>query len=298
MGSDRNGMGSTIADFDGDGHLDWFVTAIERNEGNWLYRNKGLDANGDSLGFEDVTDAAGVRDGGWGWGTSFLDYDNDGDQDLIMTNGYPFDINYLDDQMRLWRNDGGTFTEIATGSGVTDTGQGRGLLTFDYDRDGDLDVFVVNNEDHPVLYRNDGGNDNDWLQIETEGTVSNRDGIGAFIKVILDQSDPDNFIVQHIDGGSNFLAQNEMIAHFGLGDLAAGIETVDLVEIHWPSGIVQKLADVPLNSRFTAVEPRFTRFGPEEQGPGIVSGGRLVPEPATSMLLSIASLLLLRLRRP
>jgi len=276
LGSDRNGMGSTVGDYDGDGHLDWFVTAIDQVEGNRLYRNLGVDADGSPIGFEDATDLAGVRNAGWGWGTSFLDHDNDGDLDLAMTNGWKGGL-FQDDQMRLWRNDDGQFADVSNDSGVTDTRQGRGLLTFDYDRDGDLDMFVVNNQDHPILYRNDGGNNNDWLQIETVGIVSNRDGIGALITVVPDRDDPDHFMVRHIDGGSNYLAQNEMIAHFGLGNLSLSAETVDRVLIRWPSGLTQEFNDVALNSRFVAVEQ--------------------APEPVTVMLMGVALLVMLYRRK-
>ena len=115
----RTGMGSAVGDYDGDGDLDWFVTSIYDPtdlcatspcnwgaSGNRLYRYDG------NRTFSDQTDAAGVRDGGWGWGAAFLDYDNDGDLDLIMTNGVdmansPMDDAFAADPMKLWRNDGG-----------------------------------------------------------------------------------------------------------------------------------------------------------------------------------------------
>ena len=73
------------------------------------------------------------------------------------------------DQSHLYQNDNGVFTDVSTAAGVTDTGQGRGLLSLDYDNDGDLDVFIVNHGAKPILYRNDGGNDNDWLKIKRRG---------------------------------------------------------------------------------------------------------------------------------
>ncbi len=163
VGGDENGMGSAVGDYDGDGDLDWFVTSIyDANDtcgtplpgqfcswgasGNRLYRNDG------GRQFSDHTDAAGVRNGGWGWGTSFLDYDLDGDLDLTMTNGMRIpqsllDDPFNDDALRLWRNDGASsaFREVAEFEGLTDQGSGKGLLTLDYDRDGDLDLFIVNN---------------------------------------------------------------------------------------------------------------------------------------------------------
>src|SRR5262249_4087816 len=143
--------------------------------------------------------ASGVREAGWGWGTQMLDYDNDKDLDIIATNGYyaapTVPAGFENDQIRLFRNNGQggvltTFTNVATSAGLTDTSQGRGLLKFDYDRDGDLDVFIVNNFQAPILYRNDGGNQNNWLRIETVGTISNSDGVGAFITVTPDLAFP------------------------------------------------------------------------------------------------------------
>jgi len=141
---------------------------------------------------------------------------------------------------------------MALALGVTSTKKGKGLLTFDYDRDGDLDVFVVNNSDTPVLYRNDGGNDNDWLRVQTVGTYSNRDGLGAFITVTPDVAQPEQIMVRQINAGSHYLGQSEFTAHFGLGP-AAGM--VDRVHIKWSSGIEQLFQDVAANTVLVAVEP-------------------------------------------
>lgn len=252
VGTDFNGMGSTFGDYDGDGDLDWFITNITAAPGipsgfggwNRLYRNDG------NRQFTDVTQAAGVRDSRWSWGTSFFDYDNDGDLDLIATNGYN-GPGFQDDRTFLWRNDSGVYTDISDQAGITDTLQGRGLAHLDYDNDGDLDVVIVNNEAEPILYRNDGGNVNDYLQIEVEGTVSNRDGIGAFITVTPDLGSPQQRMVWDVDGGSSFLSQNERIAHFGLGQSNG---TVDLVTIEWTSGLVQHLHGVSANQMMAVVE--------------------------------------------
>jgi enediyne biosynthesis protein E4 len=251
VGTDRAGMGSTIGDYDGDGDLDWYVTAILNGDpaaapqfGNKLYRNDG------NRVFSEQTDAAGVRPQGWWWGTTWLDYDNDGNLDLMATNGFPGVFNA--DPTTLWRNNGdGTFTDVTTAEGVTDTAQGRGLLTFDYDNDGDLDTLVINHGGAPVLYRNDNANGNAWLRIKTRGTESNRDGIGA--RIILD---PDSTVagdeqLREIDGGTNYLSQNQMAAHFGLGTLAG---TIDNITIYWPSGTVQQFFDVAPNQVLLALE--------------------------------------------
>jgi hypothetical protein len=239
VGTDYNGMGSTFGDYDGDGDLDWFISNITADPdapptgfGGWnrLYRNDG------GRQFTDVTQEAGVRDARWGWGTSFFDFDNDGDLDLITTNGYNGE-GWADDRTVLWQNNGGVYTDISEAAGITDRLQGRGLVHLDFDRDGDLDIVIVNHMDRPILYRNDGGNANDALRVELEGVQSNRDGIGAMITVVPDLSMPDRRLVWEVDGGSGFLGQNEHTAHFGLGQ-AGG--TAGLITVEWPSGVVQR----------------------------------------------------------
>ena len=251
VGTDKSGMGSTLGDYDRDGDLDWFITAIfdtpflGANPGNRLYRNDG------SRTFTDVTTAAGVRNSGWGWGTAFFDYDNDGHLDLMATDG--FISGYTSDPTKLWRNNAdGTFADVSIASGVTDTGQGRGLLTLDYDNDGDLDVVIANYAAAPILYRNDGGNDANWLRVKTEGVVSNRDGIGALITVIPNLNEADDFQIWEVSAGGSYLSQNETAAHFGLWDFAGPI---DLVTVQWPSGVVQQFFDVAINSLLIAQEP-------------------------------------------
>jgi hypothetical protein len=249
VGTDEDGMGSTIGDFDGDGQLDWFVSALvdlpggfPPHSGNRLYRN-----NGDRT-FTDQTDLAGVRNSGWSWGTTFLDYDNDRDLDLLVTNGWD---TMNADQSHLYRNDNGVFTDISIEAGVTDTGMGRGLLSFDYDNDGDLDVFIVNHGAQPILYRNDGGNENDWLRINVQGTASNRDGLGTFITVDPDSTATGDEMVREINVGSNFLSHNEPTAHFGLGPSSANVDRITIV---WPSGAVQELINVSPNQVLNLVE--------------------------------------------
>ncbi len=246
VGTDFNGMGSTFGDYDGDGDLDWFITNItaDPNEpptafGGWnrLYRNEG------DRRFTDTTEQAGVRDSRWSWGTTFFDFDNDGDLDLIATNGYN-GAGWQNDRTFLWRNDGGVYTDISDAAGITDRLQGRGLVHLDYDADGDLDIVIVNNADAPILYRNDGGNAHDFLRVELVGAASNRDGVGAFITVTPDLADPGRRMVWEVDGGSGFLGMNERTAHFGLGE-SDGL--VDLVTVEWPSGIVQHRLFVPAN---------------------------------------------------
>jgi enediyne biosynthesis protein E4 len=236
-GKETFGMGATIGDLDGDGRLDWFVTSISDaptcvlnlcnsgETGNHLYLYKG------NRHFEDAALKLGVAQGYWGWGAEMLDFDNDGDLDLVQTNGtnFPFvpqDNFFTHDAMRFWRHDGDTFVEASAALGLTDTREGKAVVTFDYDRDGDLDVFIVNNASTPVLYRNDtrGG---DWLRVRVL-TDNGRDAIGAKLRVTIREGVPP--LVSHIGLGSRFLSQSEQVAHFGLG---AGSQPVAKLVVHW-----------------------------------------------------------------
>lgn len=259
VGLERSGMGTTQDDFDGDGLIDWLATAIfGRAEeipfgvSNQLYSN-----NGDRT-FTNITIPAGVADGGFGWAASGFDYDNDGDVDIVHTNGmivpgHPEEERWRSDRTRLFENQGGgLFLEVGAAHGITDTDQGKGLLTFDYDRDGDLDVFIANHADAPVLYRNDGGSENSWLQIACTGTRSNRDGIGAVITVEPSIDDSTSTQTQQLLGNSNFLGHDERIAHFGLGGHATDVERIT---VEWPSGIVQSVWSTPADARIGIIEP-------------------------------------------
>ena len=269
VGSDENGMGSAIGDYDGDGDLDWFVTAIfdadetcETQLCNWGYSGNRLYRNDGDRGFGDATDDASVREGFWGWGSVFFDYDNDGDLDLVMTNGVDFpdvpaDLAFNADPMRFWENDGtGAYTEKSVLVGLTDTRQGKGLLVFDYDGDGDLDLFVANNAAGPILYRNDGGNAADWLRVETIGTASNLEGIGARVTIQPVALGPKQ--IREIGVASHYLGQSERIAHFGLGT-GTGTGPVHSVTISWPSGQSQQFSNVARNTTLVANEPAIVQ---------------------------------------
>jgi hypothetical protein len=260
VGTDENGMGSTVGDIDNDGDLDWFISSVGEPgtmcgprpclagvTGNRLYRNLG------GREFEDATDEAGVRQGGWGWGTAFFDYDNDGDLDLVLTNGYDtphddFDDLWNEDPMRLWQNDGtGHFTDVAPEEGMTAVDVGMGLVVFDWERDGDLDVLIMRNHLSPLLYRNRRGNENAWLRVRLEGTRSTLEGLGARVRVRVG----DRWQMREMGSTTHFYGQSERVAHFGLGPEA---RTVDEVEVRWPSGMVTRLSGVPARQEIVVAE--------------------------------------------
>lgn len=248
VGTDENGMGSTLGDFDGDGDLDWFVTSISGysgKTGNHLYRNDGART------FSDASDFAGVREGFWGWGAVFLDYDNDADLDLVMTNGWNAADN-LFDPMRFWVNSGGgVMVESSQRVGVTDERQGRGLIRFDPDRDGDLDIFVAHHAETGVLYRNDNESGNGWLTVRARGTQSNRDGYGARVNIRMYTQGPQQ--LREIGAVSHYLGHSEPVAHFGLGP---GDAPIAEVQVDWPaSGERQVFHNVARDQVFEVVEP-------------------------------------------
>lgn len=245
VGTDQYGMGMALGDFDADGDLDWFITSIHGHngcDGNRLFRYEG------NRRFADVTDDSRVRVGGWGWGCNFLDYNNDGDLDLMMVNGMN---GAPDDMSLLWRNMGrGVMSQVNFLEGITDEKVATGTLTLDYDNDGDVDLLVVNNGDKPILYRNNSCSTMDWLQVKTVGTRSNRDGVGVMLRLYFTHSDIP--LLRFVDGGSNFLGQNERRVHFGLG---AADNPIHKLEITWPSGRIQMVHDIPRNQVLTITEP-------------------------------------------
>ncbi len=242
VGLDENGMGTSIADYDNDGDLDWFVTAVYspfdlglagyNDGGNFLYSN-----DGDGT-FTDVTGTAGVREGGWGWGAQFADLDNDGNLDIVHANGWvepdietlPQLHQFLDDPLRIFMNNAdGTFTDRALEFGVDDTEQGRGLVVFDYNRDGALDILVANFGSGMTLYAGDPAQvSGDWIAIALRGDASNHFGVGARVQVVAAGLDDQ---LQVMLAGQNYLSQKPHELWFGLGAATSATVTVE-----WPSG--------------------------------------------------------------
>jgi hypothetical protein len=262
---DRAGMGTTVIDYDNDGDLDWFVSAIgdTREEflgvslfdGSRLYQNDG-DGN-----FTDVTDFAGVKQGYWGWGVCFADFNNDGDPDLFAVNGYDgwteeqsLSRNYVafnDDAALLYISNGdGTFTERGEELGMTHTAMGRGLACYDYDRDGDIDMLIANSGEAPSLYRNNTfSQGNNFLNVRLKGTANNPHAVGARVYISINGEEQ----FREMTLGSGFISQNPVEAHFGIGDA----DVIDKVRIVWPTDNidVSEILNVEANRFLIITQP-------------------------------------------
>lgn len=246
-----NDMGVSLGDFDEDGKPDLYITNIFRDGlHNVLLRQM----DGGGLAFEEVSGAAGVQDGGWGWGTTFLDVDNDRWLDLAETNGWRTN-NWLHPP-RLYMHQGdtpATFVDGAALAGLTDTSWGTTLLAFDYDRDGDLDLLETISEvggrpdDEEVrlhenqLNRTVGGRH--YLVVRPRMPLPNSRAIGARIRVEA----AGRTMSRWITAGTSYLGQEPAEAFFGLGD--AG--TVDRITVSWPGGGETVLESVAVDQVMT-----------------------------------------------
>lgn len=235
-------MSVDFADFNSDGLIDMFLSddrycSLYENKGNGLFDDKAYPAG--------IATAAGQY---VGWSSSFIDYDNDGDKDIYKTNGALKHLYGMEDQ--LFENTGnGNFRDVSVESGSWFKHEmvGRGACFGDYDNDGDLDAYIVNLDDRGVLLRNNKGNRNNWIMLKLEGKTSNRDGIGAKIKVITDDKTQ---TAQKIST-TGYLSQNDPRMHFGIGKNTR----VDKLEIRWPSGKIQVLENIDANRIVTITEP-------------------------------------------
>ena len=253
---DGNGMGSAVADYDGDGELDWFVSSILAvgdssmpthlsRIGNRLYRN-------DGGVFVDVTDDAGVADGGWGWGSCFVDFENDGDLDIYKTNGWPWWAEYggfpSDESRAFVSNGDGTFDEKSNELGIADVEQGRGVVCADLDDDGDTDILLLHmdSDNAATLWMNthDGNN---YLSVDLRGLAPNTQAIGARIIATIAGTDH----LREVTLGSNFASHNPTRQLFGLGSASQ----VDTLTVEWPDGAQSQIRIVAANQRIVVDHP-------------------------------------------
>ena len=251
------GMGIAVGDVDRDLDLDYYVTNFGKNA---LLRN-----DGDF--FTNITDVAGVGDE-WiipdsllaiGWGTSFLDIDNDSDLDLYVANGFVPSPSFLNSTLhmndKLFINEGNLqFTDTDTIFGIQNKYASRGMAYSDYDNDGDLDVLsVVLNVPingsgwKTILYRNEKGNEKNWLQVSLEGVDVNRDAYGSKIFVHADG----NVLFEEVSGGSSHASHHSSRIHFGLDT----ISMVDSIEVLWTGGNRRQLLyDIEANKAIEILE--------------------------------------------
>ncbi len=262
----RSAMGIAVGDWDGDGTQDLFLTHWLAQE-NALYSNRLTRADARAAGagrprltFVDEADRFGLGQISLdfvGWATSFIDYDNDGRLDLFVVNGStlqqrgdPTKLVPMRNQL-FWnrgRPDGFFDVTAASGPAMQREFVGRGAAFADYDNDGDVDAFIVNHGARGVLLRNDGGNQNRWLQVELRGTKSTRQAIGAMVRVVAGgRSD-----ARQIGAQSSYLSQNSLVESFGLGTVVRA----DTIEVRWPSGARDVRVGIASNQRVVITESR------------------------------------------
>jgi hypothetical protein len=232
-GREQAGMGSTAADYDGDGHLDIFKTNFS-DDTPTLYH-----ANGDGT-FTDNTFAAGlgINLEELGWGTMFADVDNDGYPDLLVVNGHVYPqvdaahlgATFKEPRFLYWNQGNGKFKDMSkvSGPGLTEPLSGRGLAIADLWNDGRLEEIVNNLSDRPMLLVNEAKNENHWLELKLVGTKSNRDAIGAHITL----HGARRSWVDEVRSGSSYDSSSDLRLHFGLGAEAKPVS----IDVRWPNG--------------------------------------------------------------
>jgi enediyne biosynthesis protein E4 len=252
-GRARSGMGVDSADFDNDGQMDLFVANIDQEIFS-LYRN-----NGDGT-FDDVAMPTGIgMSTRWmsGWGLKFFDYDNDGNLDLILANGFPDDLIDQTSSLVKWKeplllfhNEGKTFRNVSAESGPVFARNfpARGLALGDFDNDGRVDVLISNNDGPPLLLRNHAGKENHWLGVHLVGRKSNPDAVGA--RVTYQAGDLKRTRMKV--GGGSFLSSHDPRIVLSI----AQHPKIDWLEVKWPqpSGGVERFTDLPLDRYITITE--------------------------------------------
>ena len=254
-GREQAGMGLAVGDYDNDGRVDFHITNFS-DDSNVLYHNDGAG------NFSDVTFSSGLGEVTLpflGWGTSFIDYDNDGWKDIMVANGhvYPtvdrhqWGTSYAQ-QPLLFRNlRNGKFARVgaAPGSGLAEAWCSRGMASADFDLDGRVDLVLNNIDSSPVLLKNVTQQAGHWLELKLVGDVgrrSPRDAVGAVVYVTA------NKIRQRQDvvSGTSYASQNDLTVHFGLG----ATTRIDRIEIEWPGGLSEQVSIPKVDRKITITQ--------------------------------------------
>src|SRR5436309_7382419 len=245
-------MGVDFADYNNDGWPDLVITDLA-NQRYALYQNNGAST------FTDASFTSGVARltmNHSGWGIRFLDYDNDGWKDLLIAQGHDLDTVELSypnlhyrEPMLLLRNTGKEFVDVSAASGgvFSIPWLGRGMAIGDIDNDGRLDAVVTTNDGPAYILHNETPTQNHWLTLKLVGHKSNRDGIGAEVKLVT----PKGTQLATVSTAGSYLSASDKRVHFGLGTETAAAS----IEIRWPSGLVQKLKDVRADQILQVDEP-------------------------------------------
>jgi enediyne biosynthesis protein E4 len=232
-GREQAGMGSSIADYNRDGRPDIFKTNFSDDVSS-LYRNDG----GGSFTSTIREAGLGLNTQYLGWGVAFLDADNDGWPDVLIANGHVYPevdtahlgSTYREPRLFYWNTGNGKFKDLSkeAGPGCTQPASSRGMVIADLWNDGRLSAVINNIDSTPLLLVNTAENKNHWLGIITEGTTSNRDGIGAKVTVTAGGRK----YVQEVRSGSSYISSSDLRLHFGLGES----KSIDAIEVRWPDG--------------------------------------------------------------
>lgn len=251
LGDSGNGMGIDICDYNRDGNFDIYLTNIWRVKSNPFFEGSysGI--------FTEKSKQLRFGDVGWGWGIRFFDYDHDMDEDIYIVNQHDIGDSFPDFNRFYVQNAGNTFESSEHSLGVDQHAEARGLEVFDFNSDGDMDMVVTNWEGSPVLYENKLDNNRNWIQVQLEGTDSNRNGFGTVIRI------KSGDIYQHrLYSGANFLGQSVKPLHFGLGLN----QSVDEITIFWPNGKIEKAFDIEVNQKINFKEGELPEFPTETYG--------------------------------
>src|SRR5256885_1982657 len=250
-GSTMAAMCISLGDYDNDGWLDLFISDFQQSSDH-VFHNDGKG------GFWDVSHQVHIVGPTYNvlsFGGGFFDYDNDGWLDLFIANGHVYEEvervspeSHYKQINSLFHNDGnGKFTEVTkdAGDGFTKPFAGRGAAFADFDNDGNIDIVVGNAGDPPLLLHNSGSSGNHFINFKVVGTKSNRDAMGARIKLVAGGISQ----IREIAGGGSYLSQSDLRAHFGLGAQSR----IDSIEIIWSSGLRQSFKNIEAD-RFYNVE--------------------------------------------